>query len=246
MGKGISSAPRRQYNFRTRVNQVGRKPKRRSRLERRGFGTGRAVRYGEESRQTWNSRNARASRMAATTAERQARMRRYEHVLGSYAEQFGAGARRVNRGRRHPLAIEVDHIPTDGSQRGDLARDAKANRIPTLTRAAVALPKYWHRWHPTTSGGHAVNEVFRNEQKEWVQGLRAGSKQVAGSAYTGHAAGMAMHLEAYRPIVQRRGKGVNVHRGVIENAHLAIAHAHSRGEITATDATHLKGGACCE
>jgi insecticidal toxin complex protein TccC len=61
--------------------------------------------------------------------------------------------------------VEVDHWPTDSSQRGKgIKRDASQ-----LTRPGLALPKKIHRWHPTTVGGKKFVKAVHDEEIDLVE-----------------------------------------------------------------------------
>ncbi len=62
--------------------------------------------------------------------------------------------------------VEVDHTPTDSSQRVEKKRVLSESQ---LYRVAVPLPQAWHRSHPTTTGGKNTDLDFKKEQRKRVQ-----------------------------------------------------------------------------
>ena len=221
--------------------QLVKQPRKRKTAEQRArdFLAG-PMRFGPGSRQTLTSRRARAARKARNARARRRAMARAALAPGSYAQQYVEGSELVNRGRRHRLAIEVDHIPTDSSQRGGIARAARVNRDATLRRPAFALPRSWHRAHPTTVGGRGTDWDFRRLQREHVEGLGGVYRCDDSKIWTGHAAGIAMHLDAYEPIVNGSSiRGKNVFSGVRANARQAIHRAHQNGAISRSELRRL-------
>lgn len=213
------------------VAQLGRGPQRRPR------------RFGAGSRQTMTARRARAGKQPLEMQERARRLARFAGVRGSYAQQYVDGGARVNRGRRalNQLRIEVDHIPTDSSQRGNLARDDPRNRDETMLRPAAALPRTWHRKHPTTIGGPNTDHHFRQEQQALVNDPNRTYTDPGGVQWSGFAGAMAQHLDAYDPVVDGSSRtGIGVYKGARQNMKDALAQAHARHHLSPAEHDALR------
>jgi hypothetical protein len=79
---------------------------------------------------------------------------------GSYGHGRQTGPASMNKGHSNTIKVEIDHMPTDGSQRGGLARESAENQAVTFNRPATAMPKSWHRQHPSTAGGSHFDPQF--------------------------------------------------------------------------------------
>jgi len=170
---------------------------------------------------------------------------RFAEEPGSYGEQRLLGAAAINQGRaaHQRLQVEVDHILTDGASRGDMARDAPANRLATLERPAAALPKSMHRLHPTTSGGKGYDPQRAIADAEKV--LRHGYPHVGkpeDARQRGHAMGMALHLEGYRTSKENwpnygknvlAGARLNVGKAILRAKHMNLIDEEHSKQLTA-------------
>jgi hypothetical protein len=151
---------------------------------------------------------------------------------GTYAHGRASRGREINRGRSTPLAIEVDHVPTDGSQRGGEARGSRRNRIDTMARTAMPLPRRVHRLHPTTSGG---SNYDRGAMARVERSLNRGYPHVGTveqARQRGFAASMGVHFAGYTATRHQWPRyGANVHRGMQQYAAAAVLAAHAQGRI---------------
>ncbi|MBI3897229.1 MAG: hypothetical protein HY308_02915 [Gammaproteobacteria bacterium] len=121
---------------------------------------------------------------------------------GTYARGTQIGSQLLNQGHSHSAAVEVDHIPTDGSQRGSVGRQSKTNQEATLQRPAAPLLKSIHREHPTTAGGRRYDPGFAAIQRKVQLGYpHVGT--VDQMRQRGREVATAMHIDAYEPIVKR-------------------------------------------
>lgn len=157
---------------------------------------------------------------------------------GTYAYERHHGSTRINKGRSHPIKVEADHAPTDGSQRGGLARDSTQNRLDTLERTAFTVPERWHRKHPTT--GSRDGGEMAHAQKVMSGGYpHVGDDKSA--ERRGRALGFEMHVSAYKPIVESGPKyGSGVFEGVQEGVSNAIGRMQKQHGLSSAQVEHLE------
>lgn len=187
-------------------------------------------------RQTRNSRAAgvvKAKSYIGTAAK--FRAQRYR---GTYVFERHHGNIRINKGRRHKIKTEADHAPTDGSQRGGLARNSAQNRIDTLQRTAFSVPKVWHRKHPTT--GNRNDNNLAHGQKVMSFGYpHVGD--AASAIRRGRYMAFKKHLDAYGPIVSSGPKyGSNIFKGVRHGVSNAIEHQANQYGFSSMQVSSLK------
>ncbi|MBI3897228.1 MAG: hypothetical protein HY308_02910 [Gammaproteobacteria bacterium] len=204
--------------------------------------------------QTVSGARARGERSTRTSAAagkvRRSTMLSGDFPSGSYGHGRQTGPGLMNKGHGSHIKVEIDHAPTDGSQRGGLARESAENQAVTFQRPAFVVPKSWHRQHPTTAGGSHFDPKFAQMQ----QHMQLGYPHVGTESemhQRGREAATEQHLLAYAPIASSSSLGAKrrqtivgaVEAMVTQPTQLHTGGGHEQVHLTADQQRSLVGTA---